>query len=49
MHNKQESHFCRICGKKQDEPIWGEDSESPTFDVCALMEFLGINESADDK
>lgn len=31
MHNSQESYFCRVCGKRQDEPIWGEDNQSSTF------------------
>jgi hypothetical protein len=34
MHSDQESYFCRVCGKRQDEPIWGEDGQSPTFDIC---------------
>ena len=34
MNNNQEYDFCRICGKKQDELIWGEDDQSPTFNIC---------------
>lgn len=34
MHSNQESYFCRVCGKRQDEPIWGEDDQSPTFNIC---------------
>lgn len=26
--------FCRVCGLKQSEPPWGEDGESPTFEIC---------------
>ena len=34
MHNSQESYFCRVCGKRQDEPTWGKDDQSPTFNIC---------------
>lgn len=34
MLNDQESYFCRICGKRQDEPIWGKDDRTPTFNIC---------------
>lgn len=26
---------CRVCGLLQDEPIWGDDGECPTFNICA--------------
>src|SRR5215472_3736327 len=26
---------CRVCGFPQDEPIWGHDGQSPTYDICA--------------
>lgn len=25
---------CRVCGLTHDEPPWGEDGLSPTFDIC---------------
>lgn len=25
---------CRVCGLRQDEPIWGEDGNSPSYDIC---------------
>jgi len=26
---------CRVCGLRQDEPIWGVDGQKATFDICA--------------
>jgi hypothetical protein len=26
---------CRVCGLLQEGPIWGEDGQSPTYDICA--------------
>ena len=26
---------CRICGKTQPEPPWGEDGNSPTYCICS--------------
>jgi hypothetical protein len=26
---------CRVCGLRQDAPIWGSDGQSPTFETCA--------------
>lgn len=25
---------CRVCGLVQDEPPWGEDGKTATFDIC---------------
>ena len=25
---------CRICGLIQDEPPWGDDNNTPTFNIC---------------
>ncbi len=25
---------CRVCGLLQDEPIWGDDGEAPSFNIC---------------
>lgn len=27
--------LCRVCGLRQDEPIWGADGQSATYDICA--------------
>jgi len=34
LNNKKLMH-CRVCGLKQEEPPWGEDGKSPTYDYCA--------------
>ncbi|MEK7339705.1 MAG: hypothetical protein AABZ92_03200 [Verrucomicrobiota bacterium] len=35
MHkNKNESYRCRICGLEQDFQPWGEDGQTPTFELC---------------
>lgn len=26
--------YCRVCGYKNSEPPWGEDDESPDWDIC---------------
>jgi hypothetical protein len=26
---------CRVCGLEQDEPPWGSDERTPTYDICA--------------
>ena len=26
---------CRVCGLMQAEPVWGDDGNSPTFEICA--------------
>lgn len=34
MHKNNELYICRVCGAKQSDAPWGEDGESPTFDIC---------------
>jgi hypothetical protein len=35
MHKNNDTLFnCRVCGLNQDFEPWGEDGESPTFDIC---------------
>jgi hypothetical protein len=26
---------CRICGLLQEDPPWGEDDKTPSFEICA--------------
>jgi hypothetical protein len=33
MHNKNK-YPCRVCGLILDEPPWGKDGETPSFDIC---------------
>ncbi len=25
---------CRVCGNPQADPPWGEDNQSPTYEIC---------------
>ena len=25
---------CRVCGRVQQEPLWGGDGKTPSFDIC---------------
>ena len=34
MLNKFNRLACRVCGKIEDDPPWGEDGRYPTFDIC---------------
>ena len=34
MHKNNELYICRICGAEQSDPPWGDDGESPTYDIC---------------
>jgi hypothetical protein len=34
MSNNFYNLACRVCGKIQSDPPWGEDGRSPTFDIC---------------
>lgn len=34
MLNNQEVYMCRVCGLQQDEPSWGEDGNTPSFNIC---------------
>jgi hypothetical protein len=29
-----EDYICRVCGLELEEPPWGDDSKSPTFEHC---------------
>jgi len=29
-----ERNFCRVCGLDQEEPVWGESDQCPTFEIC---------------
>jgi hypothetical protein len=29
-----DAHLCRICGLFHEDAPWGEDCNSPTFDIC---------------
>ncbi len=33
--SKDERYFCRVCGLEEEEPPWGEDGETPLWDICA--------------
>ncbi len=35
MHSKTELYACRVCGYEQLEPPWGEDGQSPTYEICS--------------
>lgn len=30
----REHYLCRVCGVPQDEPPWGDDGNSPSFNIC---------------
>ncbi len=30
----KKKNFCKICGLYSEEPPWGEDGLSPTYDYC---------------
>ncbi len=35
MHNSESNkHLCRVCGYYQEDPPWGEDGKTPTFEIC---------------
>lgn len=34
MRDTKKLDYCRVCGLKLQEPPWGEDNKSPSFDVC---------------
>jgi len=33
MTNRVE-HHCRVCGLFHEDPPWGEDNKTPTYDIC---------------
>lgn len=28
-------NWCRVCGLEQDQPPWGDDGMTPSFDICS--------------
>ena len=34
MHKNNEAYICRVCGLEQSVPQWGEDGQSPTYNIC---------------
>jgi hypothetical protein len=26
--------FCRVCGYRSEEPTWGDDGQTPSFEFC---------------
>lgn len=34
MPNDFNNFACRVCGKIQGDPPWGEDGQCPTYDIC---------------
>lgn len=29
------NHFCRVCGLYSKTPPWGEDNQTPTYEICS--------------
>ncbi len=34
MLSKKDVNICRVCGLWHDEPPWGEEGDTPTFNIC---------------
>jgi hypothetical protein len=34
MYKNSTYLHCRVCGLAQSDPPWGEDGETPTFNIC---------------
>lgn len=34
MHKNKELYTCRVCGAEQLDAPWGDDEESPTYNIC---------------
>ena len=34
MHKNNDLYICRICGSEQVDAPWGDDGESPTYEIC---------------
>jgi hypothetical protein len=34
MLKNNELYVCRVCGLQQDELPWGEDGNTPSFNIC---------------
>jgi hypothetical protein len=30
-----EMFYCRVCGFRQQEPPWGKDGKTPSYNICA--------------
>jgi hypothetical protein len=29
------NYYCRVCGLIQDDPPWGNDNNTPSFNICS--------------
>lgn len=38
-------HHCKVCGLYHEDPPWGEDGQSPTYNICACC---GVEFGNDD-
>lgn len=34
MRNRNSNPYCRVCGYEPGEPPWGDDGETPTYEIC---------------
>ena len=34
MNNNNELYMCRVCGKQQEDPPWGNDGRYGSFEIC---------------
>jgi hypothetical protein len=35
MHNSESNEYlCRVCGWHQNDPPWGGNAETPSFEIC---------------
>lgn len=34
MHKNKDLFYCTICGLEQSPPPWGEDGDTPSFEIC---------------
>ncbi len=39
------NNICRVCGLFQESPPWGEDGDTPSFEICACC---GVEFGNDD-
>jgi hypothetical protein len=35
MLDEDEKHFCRVCGRYEVDPPFGQDNQTALFDICA--------------
>jgi hypothetical protein len=33
-NSENKINHCRICGYESKNPVWGEDGDTPSFDLC---------------